>query len=207
MRHFIETNEAGDCEARHELGNFVAISTIPLEPTNVMHEIDPPVWGAGWPAVGSEYLPTATSVLTYIDGVFGSRETGDLTLLISTAVAQTYLDVDGVYDLAVGKRSTVYAIAEVDARAYKAGGYVGEAAISVASYAEFNPTLTLQTHQWAADKIIQKADTFKYAELLMRTTMFKSQTAMRAATTHSELQTAITTWKGFISGIKSQISA
>lgn len=78
MRHFIETSASGDCEARHELGNFVAVAPTPIDPSNVMHEIGPPAWGAGWPAVGSEYLPTGTSVLTFANGAFGSRETDDL---------------------------------------------------------------------------------------------------------------------------------
>lgn len=87
-RHFIETTASGDCEARHELGNFVAIAPTPIDPVSVMHEIDPPAWGSGWPAAGSVHLPTATSVLTFIGGAFGSREAASLADLRQAKVNQ-----------------------------------------------------------------------------------------------------------------------
>lgn len=132
-------------------------------------------------------------------------ETEELSTLKAQAIARTYVDVDAVYRDAIGYRATVYAIAEADARAYKAGGYTGEVSEYVAGYARKNYTLAAQSNQWAADQIILRADAFRVAELAMRNTMFACQVDMRAASSPEALVVAIATWNGFIAALRAQL--
>lgn len=123
----------------------------------------------------------------------------------NAAIAKTYIDVDAVYEAAIGRRATEYADAESEARAYAAAGYTGVAGEYVAGFARRNPTGIVQTSQWAAQQIMGRADAFNNAALSMRTTRFDRQADMRAATTAAELATAVTAWNNFIATTRAQL--
>lgn len=125
--------------------------------------------------------------------------------LIKEAIANTYRDVDAVYNDAVGQRGPEYADAETDARAFVAAGYAGEVSPFVSDFALHNPTGTVESNQWAADNIIARADAFRSAKLAMRSTRFVRQEEMRAATTSAALQAAVGAWEAFIAGLRAQL--
>jgi hypothetical protein len=134
-----------------------------------------------------------------------ARSVVDLPALKAAAIAKTYPDVDAVYDAAVGSRTEEYKDAEADARAFAAAGYTGGVSEYVSDYALHNPTLLVQTNQWAADQIIARADAFAAAKLLMRSTRFARQADMRAATTQAGLNAAVAAWGSFISSTRSAL--
>jgi hypothetical protein len=128
-----------------------------------------------------------------------------LTAACVAAVAKTYADVDSVVRDAVGLRFEEYKDAEIDARAFAASGYAGDAPESVACHARSNPTGVAQTDQWAADQIIARADAFAAAKLSMRSNRMDRQADMRAATTASELASAGAAWDSFIATTRAQL--
>lgn len=129
----------------------------------------------------------------------------DLPAAIAAAIAKTYLDVDAVYDDAIGRRGTEYAEAEADARTFIAPGYTGVASAYVSDFALNNPTGVQQTDTWAANQIIARADAFRNAQLSMRSTRFARQKDMRAATTEAGLATAVGAWDGYIATLRVQL--
>ncbi|MGZ9027386.1 MAG: hypothetical protein ACXW2U_08950 [Telluria sp.] len=128
-----------------------------------------------------------------------------LTSEIALALEQTYRDVDAVYDAAVGKREPEYRDAEAAARAFVAAGYEGDADEDVSEFALHNPTRVEQTNQWAANQIIARADAFRNAQKLMRSTRFARQADMRAAVTVDQLAGAVASWDEFIAGVRAQL--
>jgi hypothetical protein len=123
----------------------------------------------------------------------------------AAAIAKTYPDVDAVYDASIGRRTTEYTRAEEAARAYKAADFTGLVSDYISGHARSNPTGTEQTNGWAAQQIIERADTFHWAELQMRNVRFDRQADMRAAATHDELRMAIAAWDGFIADLRAQL--
>lgn len=120
------------------------------------------------------------------------------------SIAATYVDVDQIYDLAIGRRATEYSEAEVAARAFIAdenapvSGYVS-------GFAQDNPTSQVQSNLWSAQQIIGRANAFRAAQLAMRTKRFTSQKAMRNAETATLLNEAVRDWKLFINGLRQQL--
>jgi len=149
--------------------------------------------------------PTPTSVKKIVEGIEQWVETNTLPGLKAAAISQTYLDVDAVYEAAIGRRTTEYKEAEEDARAFAAAGFVGEVSEYVSAYATYNPTGLLQTNQWAAEQILVRADAFAVAQRLMRSTRFARQAQMQAATTAEELSAAVGRWNGFIAALRNQL--
>lgn len=142
---------------------------------------------------------TETEVLYLIDGVEEWVETAPISDLRDKAIARTYADVDAIYEVAIGRRMTEYARAEEAARTYVAT----EPKPSVVSdyitgHAINNPTGLVQTNEWAAQQIIERADSFRWAELQMRNVRFARQADMRAATTAAGIAAAEASWKDFV---------
>jgi hypothetical protein len=129
----------------------------------------------------------------------------DLAAVKARAIAKTYVDVDAVYDAAVGRRATEYQEAEAAARAFADAGYAGDVSEYVSDYALHNPTGTEQSNQWAADQVIARADAFRAAQKAMRTQRFASQAAMRAAATGEALAAAVAAWADFISATRAEL--
>jgi hypothetical protein len=166
---------------------------------------------------------TATQIATLVEfrlssGVWAPRwqvvektseqleaEAAALKTDIEAAVAQCYVDVDAVTKDAVGARTEEYREAEEAARTFATAGYQGDVALSVSSYAQYNPTRQAQTNQWAADQIIAKADAYREAQVQMRARRFECQTGMRASTTREQLAAAVANWRNFIAGIRSAL--
>lgn len=162
---------------------------------NVIHALSGP---PQWPARKS---PTA--ILFLVGDAVEWKEPMPLDDLKATAIAQTYHDVDGVYDAAIGRRATEYASAEVAAREYLAVDVKPEAVSGyITGHARSNPTGQQQTNEWAAQQIIARADAFRWAELQMRNVRFDRQADMRAATTPEELAAAVGAWTAFIAQLR-----
>lgn len=169
----------------------------------------------GTPRAGTRYeilaswfdihtAPTATSLPKFGEGVPYWLET-DITAAVAAAIAKTYVDVDTIYDLAVGRRTTEYSNAEAAAVAYKAAGFTGPVSDYISGHAASNPTGQVQTNAWAAQQIIERADAFRWAELQMRNVRFARQAAMRAAASDEELAVAVGAWDGFIEFVRSNL--
>lgn len=137
--------------------------------------------------------------------VTGSRPPESIEPQRALAIAQTYTDVDAVYDDAIGRRGTEYLEAETEARVFRAAGYTGTVSPYISGHAKNNPTGQQQTDKWAADEIIMRADAFLGAQLAMRNKRFESQVKMRAATTEADLNTAWQEWSGFIAYLRGQL--
>jgi len=129
-----------------------------------------------------------------------------LAELQAAAIAKTYPDVDAVYDAAIGRRATEYANAEAAAREYLATE-VRPTVVSgyITGHARSNPTGQQQTNEWAAYRIIERADSFRWAELQMRNVRFDRQADMRAAIAPEELAAAVREWDGFITWLRATL--
>jgi hypothetical protein len=124
----------------------------------------------------------------------------------ASAIAQTYVDVDAVYAAAVGNRTPEYTEAEAAARAYLAVD-PKPAVVSefITDHAQDNPTGDVQTNDWAAQQIVEKADVLKWAVRQMRKVRFARQADMRAAATPQELAVAVQAWNDFITWLRSTL--
>lgn len=162
----------------------------------------------GWVEISSPVSwnrPYAQAVQKWINGASVWVDERTLETLQASSIAKTYEDVDKVVKDAVGNRTEEYKDAEVAAQAYKAAGYTGTVPADVQCYATHNPTGAVQTGQWAADDILGKATAYAQAKLAMREQRFASQSAMRAATTNAEIDSAVAVWDGFIANVRTQI--
>ncbi len=120
---------------------------------------------------------------------------------IASALAGTYADVDAIYAAAIGGRAPEYEQAEQAALAYQAAGYTGTASPYVADYA----VTAGITDRQSAELIIARANGLRAAVLVMRSTRFTAQSAMRAATTQAELDAAVAAWTAFIAQVRIQL--
>lgn len=145
----------------------------------------------------------ATEVAFWRDGVIEWEDSVPLAAHIKAAIDATYPDVDAIYEAAVGRRTTEYTRAEEAAREYVAAE-VKPAIVSsyITGHAERNPTGEVQTNEWAAQQIIERADAFRWAELQMRNARFAHQADMRAATSAEELEAVVESWRGFIEWLR-----
>lgn len=126
-----------------------------------------------------------------------------LPAAIAAAVAKCYIDIDAIYDAAIGKRQAEYTDAEADARAFVADG--AAATENIKGFARANPTGAAQSNLWAAEQIIARADAFRAAQVAMRTQRFDSQATMRACSTPADLAHVIYLWDQFIAGLRAQL--
>lgn len=146
-------------------------------------------------------LPTSTTQeLRYTENA-GLRweETLPFDQLLSAAIDQTYADIDSIYLRAVGARTVEYQEAEAAARAYLAADVKpSPASIFITSHALSNPTKQVQSEEWACQRIIERADAFKWAVSNMRDARAHHQGQMRAAETIDTLETAKGNWRDYI---------
>lgn len=170
----------------------------PCDPNNAMHPVDGP------PVKWTDRTPT--EVLHLIDGEEKFVETSALELLKTKAIARTYVDVDAVYDAAVGSRTVEYTRAEAAARAYLAAEVKpSPASIYITSHALSNPTGLVQSEAWAAQQIVEKADAFNWAVGHMRDARAAHQGNMRASTTPEQLAVAVASWEEFINWLRTTL--
>lgn len=180
---------------------FAESDTMPVlhDAGRIAHVMVTPV--PGWPTA-----PTATSELWVSNGELRWVEAGLLDECRAECIAKTYRDVDAVYEAAIGKREPEYVEAESVARAYLAAD-PKPAIVSdyITAHAANNATGLVQTNDWAAQQIVERADAFRWAKLQMRTMRFTRQRDMRTATTHEALNAAVAQWEGFITWLRSTL--
>lgn len=148
--------------------------------------------------------PFAGAVLTWT-GALTWRDDRLLPAAISIAIAKTYADIDAVVREAVGERTKEYERREAAARSFVASGYADPVPERVAVWAQYNPTMQQQGARWAADNIISRADALIARQDAMGDQRFRSQYAMRAATTNAELDAAVVAWNSFIAQTRAQL--
>jgi hypothetical protein len=110
-------------------------------------------------------------------------------------------DVDAILKRCVGERTSEYQRAENQARAYKAGGYIGNASKLVHDWA----VIKGQTDAWAANNIIAQADTWIGAQDVIREHRLRAKESYRSATTEEQLNTTLATWGTFSNYIRGQL--
>ncbi|KQQ86444.1 hypothetical protein [Massilia sp. Leaf139] len=150
--------------------------------------------------------PWPTSTLHVANNELYWVETAPLEQAKELAIARTYVDVDAVYEAAIGRRGTEYTRAEDAARVYLAAD-PKPAVVSgyITGHALTNPTGQVQSEAWAAQQIVERADAFRWAELQMRNVRFARQADMRAAITPEDLATAVGQWNDFITWLRSTL--
>lgn len=142
--------------------------------------------------------PTPTSEPLWQNDALVWVETSTLANLKTAAYAKCFADINAMVWDAVGNMTEEYKDAEVEARAFKAGGYVGEVPGMVAPYADKES----QSAIWATDDIIARADAFSYAKKAMRTHRMARQKEMTAATTLTQLDAAVDAWNAFMTQLR-----
>lgn len=125
----------------------------------------------------------------------------ELTAAKKLIIRNVDLAVDRIMKDCVGERTTEYQRAEAQARAYKAGGYVGAAEKSVHDWGVIKGWTDAQ----AADDIIAQADAWINAQEVIRQNRLESKEDMRLATTIAELNSAQTAWQGFETYIRNAL--
>jgi hypothetical protein len=110
-------------------------------------------------------------------------------------------DADAIYQAVQGNRGNEYALAESDATAFKAGGYVGAAPASVQAWADAKTA----TAQWAADDILATATAWRAAMSAIRTNRLRCKELARGATTSGGLEQVQAIWAGFTTAIRGQL--
>jgi len=150
--------------------------------------------------------PSPTSIRKWRGGDPAWEETLTLDQKKLAAIARTYVDVDAVYAAAVGNRTPEYTEAEAAARVYLAADpkptVVSE---FITDHAQGNPTGEVQTNEWAAQQIVEKADVLKWAVRQMRKVRFARQGDMRTAGTSKELAAAVGEWRDFITWLRATL--
>lgn len=176
--------------------------------TGLMHEAvgdSEPDYALIETAVAGGILPANVEIRTVtqaeLDVLIAARI--PLSQHVASAIVKTYSDVDALYAVAVGNRAEEYRQAETAALAYQAAGYAGAVSEYISSWATTNPPMT---NAQSADAIIARAAALRSAMVSVRTQRFVSQAAMRAATTHAELDMAIATWNTFVAATKAALA-
>lgn len=111
-------------------------------------------------------------------------------------------DTDNLIREVVGERSNEYELAEQEAIAFKAGGYVdADVTPSISSDAIANS----RTNKEACDLILTMATNWRTMQVALRAQRLLCKAQVKNATTLAELQTVQDTWNEFIRYIKTQI--
>ena len=112
------------------------------------------------------------------------------------AIYNANRDADAFYNTFIGRREWEQAVL-TDAKAFAAGGYLGDVPAAVAAMMAEHA----QTEQEAADAIIALYDDINGTLGQMFAKRSKCQAAMRAAMVNNELNAAVSEWQTFFSGL------
>jgi hypothetical protein len=175
-------------------------------------------WKQTTPTVAMRYLDETDQVV--IDGL---RKAGDVDFVLLTdiptgtpilpadvipmpqQIAETLLridaDVDQIYAALLGNREAEYALAEKEALAFQAAGYIGTVPPSVQAWA----TAKSQTATWAADDILSAAAAWRKAQVAIRATRLLCKEGAKNAVDIAALSTVKAQWASFLAGIKPQL--
>lgn len=118
-----------------------------------------------------------------------------------SACLQVDLDVDKIYQDAVGNRVTEYQLARDQALAYQAAGYTGTVPVTVQHWADLNA----QTTHWSADNILAQSVAWAGAQLTIRDHRLTAKSQARAAIDQPSLDTVMTGWNGFVTYIRTAL--
>lgn len=118
------------------------------------------------------------------------------------AIARFESDTDELIRSVVGERSNEYELAEQEAIAFKAGGYVDvDVTPSISSDAIANGRTNIE----ACDLILSMATNWRAAQVALRTNRLLAKANAKNATTQAELDNVERTWNTFKNHIKIQI--
>lgn len=108
---------------------------------------------------------------------------------------------DSIVTLAIGRRDTEYLMAEKQAQAYIDAGYVGDTYPYVSSWAMAKN----ETDRWAADNIIDTANTWRAIQSDVREKRLVHKENIRNATTTDEVAVIMQSWYAYVEIIKTQL--
>jgi hypothetical protein len=115
-----------------------------------------------------------------------------------SACLQIDLEVDKIYQDAVGNRVTEYQLARDQALAYQSAGYTGTVPVTVQHWADLNS----QTVTWAANNILAQATAWAGAQLAIRDHRLTAKAQARVAVDQTTLDTVMAGWEGFVTYIR-----
>lgn len=115
-----------------------------------------------------------------------------------SACLQVDLDVDKIYQDAVGNRVTEYQLARDQALAYQAAGYAGTVPVTVQHWADLNG----QTTHWATDNILAQATAWAGAQMAIRDHRLTAKSQAKASVDQAALDTVLAGWAGFVTYIR-----
>jgi hypothetical protein len=128
--------------------------------------------------------------------------TPSLTKLKSGAIKQIDADVDEIYKAVIGNRDSEYALAEAEAKAFAAAGYLAsDVPASVQSWADAKQ----KTPTWAADDIIATAAAWRAVQASLRTNRLSTKEAVRSATDQAGIDTALAAWELYVAAIRAAL--
>jgi hypothetical protein len=122
----------------------------------------------------------------------------NLTKAQVAATLRIDLEVDKIYQDAVGNRVTEYQLARDQALNYQTAGYTGTVPVMVQHWAELNT----QTTQWATDSILAQAAAWATAQLAIRDHRLTSKAEARLTTDRAALDVVMVLWNGFVTYIR-----
>lgn len=192
MIQYIETEQDGRMVAIFEIEIPAEVPMPSVDGNLIVSNPGTPI--SGWPAKDHEKA-------YFIEGALSIVDARTLAATRASAYAKCFVDINAMVWDAVGNMTEEYKDAEVEARAFKAGGYLGEVPGMVAPYANKES----QTATWATDDIIARADAFAYAKKAMRTHRMARQKEMNVALTLAQLDAAVAAWDGFITQLRAQL--
>lgn len=127
-----------------------------------------------------------------------------LSTIRGQSLIQINSDDNKIYADVIGNKTTEYLDAAIEAKAFKEAGYptgVDDDYPLVKSWADAKQW----TMQQACDDIIAQEATWKGAAKLIRDYRLKAKEAVKRATTIEEIETAMATWNGFVTMIRTQL--
>ena len=125
-----------------------------------------------------------------------------LSTIRGQSLIQINNDDNRIYADVIGNKTTEYLKAAEDARAFKAAGYPEN---DVPDYVQSWADAKLWTARQACDDIIAQEVAWQLAAKLIRDYRLKAKEAVKRATTIEEIETAMATWNGFVTMIRTQL--
>jgi hypothetical protein len=145
-----------------------------------------------------------TGLCTYINGVWGKTAEAteiadkDMDAYADQAIVNIDNSSDDLVTALIGRRDTEYLMAEKQAQAYIDAKYKGETFPYVSSWAKAKN----QTEKWAADNIIETANSWRSTQSDVREKRLAHKERIRLSETIEEINETLRSWYNYIDSVK-----